>query len=184
MSAFQKATQAFAPPEFYSFPPFFTLQTVFETREKQLKLWRELVIDYCMVTNSYSVVHSQFPYFRNAAIDRQLDRKGIEAVVESLIKAGNAEWEDGLRTSLRIMWKSPNVLAAEIYAWASTAEILGTVFTIYELHSGEDNQDSGFHGTDPVLIRRAVELLQAANKCVVIAGASREEDGVKFLSAA
>lgn len=154
-----------------------------ETREKQLKLWRELIIDYCMFSHSFSIVPTHFPYFKNADIDRQLSAKGIDAVVESLIRAGNAEWEDGLRTNLRIMWKSPAVLAAEIYAWATTSEIVGTVFTIYELHSGEDNQDSGFHGTDPVLVRRAVELLQNEKKCVIIAGSTREEDGVKFLAA-
>ncbi len=57
--------------------------------------------------------------------------------------SGNASWEDGLRASLRIMWKQPAVLAGEIYSWASTAEILGTVYTVYELHSGEENVDSG-----------------------------------------
>lgn len=137
---------------------------MFETREKQLKLWRELIIDFCMRNKLHSIVPSQFPHFHNPAIDRHLPPAGIDAVVESLINAGNAEWEDGLRTNLRIVWKSPSVLAAEIYGWAVQAGEIGTVFTIYELHSGEDTQDSGFHGSDPVLVRRAVELLQQAKK--------------------
>ena len=33
-------------PEFYNFPPFFTIQPVLETREKQLALWRQLILDY------------------------------------------------------------------------------------------------------------------------------------------
>jgi hypothetical protein len=43
------------------------------------------------------------------------------------------------------MWKSPEALAGEMYHWAYNCdEPLGTVFTIYELHSGEDYKDSGF----------------------------------------
>lgn len=33
-------------PEFYSFPPFFTIQPVLASREKQLALWRELILRY------------------------------------------------------------------------------------------------------------------------------------------
>ena len=35
-----------AYPEFYNFPPFFTIQPVLATREKQLALWRELILNY------------------------------------------------------------------------------------------------------------------------------------------
>ncbi|RYY82737.1 hypothetical protein EON63_12760 [archaeon] len=56
---------------------------------------------------------------------------------------GNAEWEDQNRSTLLIMWKSPEVLGNEIYEWASKTDILGTVFTIYELHSGDEYMDSG-----------------------------------------
>lgn len=59
------------------------------------------------------------------------------------LPTGNAEWEDGNHTSLRIIWKTPEALAGEVYHWALQQEVAGTVFTLYELHSGEENQDSG-----------------------------------------
>lgn len=31
-------------PEYYSFPPFFTLQPVTQTRKYQLRLWKELIL--------------------------------------------------------------------------------------------------------------------------------------------
>ncbi len=92
---------------------------------------------------------------------------------------GNAEWQDSSHGSLRIMWKSPQTLAGEVYSWAARTEILGTVFTIYELHSGDESHDSGsiksisvlmqllviyylpgFYGVDPVVLRKALELLE------------------------
>lgn len=78
---------------------------------------------------------------------------------------GNAEWQDTTsKGALRVMWKSPQTLAGEVYAWACRTDILGTVFTIYELHAGDDNHDSGFHGVDPITLRRALDLLEAAGK--------------------
>eukprot|EP01034_Spumella_vulgaris_P022106 gene22106-28205_t len=82
------------------------------------------------------------------------------------------------------MWKSPQTLAGEVYSWAARTEILGTVFTIYELHSGDENQDSGFHGVDPVTLRKALELLESHGKCSILVGSVPEEDGVKFLAVA
>ena len=99
-----------------------------------------------------------------------------------MIKSGNAEWEENhTKACLRIIWKKPETLAGEIYNWACNSEILGTVFTVYELHSGEENLDSGsfyywcinlvpvgFHGTDPVLMRRALDILVENNKVAIV----------------
>lgn len=55
----------------------------------------------------------------------------------------NAEWDDAAHTVLRIMWKTPEALALDVYEWASKREILGTVYTFYELLSGDEYTDSG-----------------------------------------
>lgn len=114
------------------------------TREKQLKLWRELVLQYCIHNNLHSLIPSTFPFFKNATIKRELNAESIQAVIQYIIKSGNAEWEDGNQTSLRIIWKTPEALAGEVHHWALKQEVTGTVFTLYELHSGEENQDSGW----------------------------------------
>lgn len=36
-------------PEFYHFPPFFTLQPVLETRKMQLKLWHDFILKWHQV---------------------------------------------------------------------------------------------------------------------------------------
>jgi ESCRT-II complex subunit VPS25 len=60
-----------------------------------------------------------------------------------IVTKGNAEWEDSNQTSLRIIWKTPESLAGEVYNWAVKQDLMGTVFTIFELHAGEEHQDSG-----------------------------------------
>ena len=76
-------------------------------------------------------------------IDRFLTHEAIHVIAQSLVTAGNGEWEDAGHTTLRVLLKSPEQLANEIYRWASGAEVLGTVYTMYELHSGDEYIDSG-----------------------------------------
>ena len=83
------AMSAFAPPEFWSFRPFFTIQPVTETREKQLKLWKDLILQYCLQNKCYKIVPSQFPFFKNPAIDRELSADAINTIINYLIKSGN-----------------------------------------------------------------------------------------------
>ena len=81
------------------------------------------------------------------------------------LASGNAAWDDSLQTRLRIMWKKPEALAGEIYNWvyksnkfvsimfepiillyctkACSNQSINSVFTIYELHSGDEYKDSG-----------------------------------------
>ena len=54
-----------------------------------------------------------------------------------------------------------------MYAWASKNDLIGSVLTLYELHSGDDHQDSGFYGTDPVIVRRAISVLEREGKVLL-----------------
>lgn len=152
-----------------------------ETREKQLRAWKDLILSYCTAQRSFILTPRAFPFFRNDAIGRFLSPEGINAVVQYLIAQGNAEWEDETHTRLRILWKSVPQLAQELYDWA-IGQGLGTVYTLYELHSSDEFTDASFHGTDVALLRRALQLLAQQGKCVLIPGASADEDGVKFVA--
>ena len=65
-----------------------SLQPVQETREKQLKLWRELILKYCSQHHLHQLIPASFPYFNNQSIGRQLSAEAINAVVEYIIKTG------------------------------------------------------------------------------------------------
>lgn len=102
--------------------------------------------------------------------------------MDDFIRSGHGEWEDPkLRTRCRIMWRKPEQLASDIYDWADANGFIGSVCTVYELHSGEDVNGMSFQGADVELLRRALGILEHQGKCVLFSGESFEEDGIKFL---
>jgi hypothetical protein len=109
----KEMTESFIPPEFWSFPPFFTseilpylyififssqlaqlssdpsrIQPVQITRQKQLDLWKDLLLEYHMKRNIHSMTLAEFPYFENQTINRKLNREGVVAVIQHMIALG------------------------------------------------------------------------------------------------
>jgi hypothetical protein len=127
--------------------------------------------------------------FKNEKINRKLSTEGIDSVLKSLIDEGMAEWENTDASSdnvvergcLLILTQSSESLALEIYSWAEKEMLIGSVITLYEMHSGEEYPDSQFNGMNVPILRRALEVLESSQKCVIIEGASADEDGIKFL---
>jgi len=125
-------------PEFYSFKPFFTIQPVLATREKQMGLWRDLILKYHTELRIKTLVVHDCPLWKNPGIGRELDNESIMAVMEDFIKGGHGEWEDpDVRTRCRILWRKPEQLASDIYDWAEANGYINSVCTVYELHSGK-----------------------------------------------
>lgn len=58
------------------------------TKEKQLKLWRQLIVDFCMHQNVFTLTVANFYYFQNDSINRRLSPEGREAVINYLINSG------------------------------------------------------------------------------------------------
>ena len=168
-------------PEFYQFPPFFTIQPVLATREKQLALWRELILRYHTQHKVKTLVVHDCPLWNNKQIQRQLSPRDVAIVVDDFVKHGHAEWIDtDTKTRCRILWRPPEQLATDIYQWAEQKGYLNSVCTLYELHSGEDVHGMSFQGADEELLRRALAILQQQGKCAVFKGETSSEDGIKF----
>ncbi|KAK4856030.1 hypothetical protein QYF36_013404 [Acer negundo] len=61
----------FKLPAFFNYPPYFTLQPVRETREKQVQLWKELILDYCRTQKIFVIgLEEEFPLFSNLVIEK------------------------------------------------------------------------------------------------------------------
>ena len=82
--------EKYTPPEFWYFKPFFTLQPVLETREKQLNCWCSIIINYCTFCNIKRLDPYRFGLFKNPDLGRQLSPAGVESVVNKLIQLGKA----------------------------------------------------------------------------------------------
>ena len=168
-------------PEFYSFPPFFTLQPVLSSRQKQLALWRELILRYHTEHRLAQLVVHDCPLWKNDALPRQLSLADVRAVMDDFVAHGHGEWQDeSTKTVCRILWRKPDQLAADIYAWAQQNGLINAVCTVYELHSGEDVHGMSFQGVDEELLRRALGILEQQGKCAIFKGDTSEEDGIKF----
>jgi ESCRT-II complex subunit VPS25 len=168
-------------PEFYQFPPFFTIQPVLATREKQLALWRELILKYYTQHKLKTLVVHDCPLWNNTLIQRKLSDSDVMIVVQDFVQNGHGEWMDATtKTQCRILWRQPEQLATDIYQWAEQKGYLNTVCTLYELHSGEDVNGMSFQGADEELLRRALAILEQQGKCAVFKGETSAEDGIKF----
>jgi ESCRT-II complex subunit VPS25 len=165
---------------FYSFPPFFTIQPVESTKEKQLALWRDLILRYHRQLKLKTLVVHECPLWENDDIGRKLSKEAIAQVVQDLVDQGQGEWLDEAKTQCRILWRKPEELATDIYNWATSSGNIGSVCTLYELHSGEDVNGMSFEGLDEDLLRRALEILENERKCTVFKGETSDEDGIKF----
>ena len=171
----------FQYPTFYNFPPFFTIQPTEATKAKQLTLWRSLLLDYHTVTKTKLLVLHDCALFTNSTINRSLDEAAKMIVVEDFITFGLGEWDDPMTKSIvKIFWRNPTQLASDIYQWASLNAFIGTVCTLYEIHSGEDSEGMSFEGADEELIRRALGVLEDRGQCKIFKGETSEEDGIKF----
>ncbi|XP_029128919.1 uncharacterized protein LOC114916425 [Cajanus cajan] len=74
----------FKLPHFFNYPPYFTLQPVRDTREKQIQLWKELILDYCKTQKIFVIgLEEEFPLFTNHVIESKLK---IPAFVSFYVK--------------------------------------------------------------------------------------------------
>ena len=105
----------FVYPEFWNYPPYFTLQPVAETQEKQKALWRGLILNYCQSTRTFRirVDDEQFEPFHNKVIDSECFRVTVSAICSEIewllvfvrFRASDETGENCLLGSYRGKWK-------------------------------------------------------------------------------
>jgi ESCRT-II complex subunit VPS25 len=183
-SAAPAAAPAAAVHRIEDFPPFYTLQPVEATRERQLTLWRSVVLRDALASKqaTCTIDVTTFASFRNDAVQRSLDLAGRQCVGDSLVAHGNAEWEDVSKTRLRVSQRTLEAWAALIYEWArESGRIGGSPSTVYEIHSGEDVESTELANLHPEVCMKALQVLERQGKCVIVLGDSVDTSGVKFV---
>mmetsp|Transcript_4949 Transcript_4949/g.10286 ORF Transcript_4949/g.10286 Transcript_4949/m.10286 type:complete len:182 (+) Transcript_4949:261-806(+) len=173
--------------EFYAkFPPFFTLQEAEAARAKQIQLWRRLVLEWFAENGAKGGDQSvlsldSFALFRNDALDRSLDEPGRKAVAQDLIDSGHGQWQDFGKT-LYVFVKTPSEWASIIYDFVQQNGLGGTIYTVYELHSGDLTRNTLIQGIEPALCIEALNVLENGGKAEVYPSEeSLDETGVKFV---
>ncbi|XP_031456435.1 vacuolar protein-sorting-associated protein 25 isoform X1 [Phasianus colchicus] len=186
------AAMSFAWPWQYSFPPFFTLQPNGETRQKQLAAWCALALAYSRRQRLPAMTLREAqdsPLFANRRLQKSCRprpsrwcwrscARTVGGAVLCRGRPGNLEWLDKNKTSFMIMWRRPEEWGKLIYQWVSKNGLTNSVFTLYELISGDDTANEEFHGLDEAMLLRALQALQQEHKAEIIT--LDDGRGVKF----
>lgn len=176
---------AFEYPEVFGFPPFFTLQPVAETRERQLGMWVDLVVAFQRHHRRTIVKVAEAaaaPPFVNAGIGRSLGADGVRAVLDEICRRGLGSWRGAGRSECLTTWRTFGAWADALGAWAAESAKEGAVCTVYELRAGDETDGEAFHGVDAGVIVEAARVLEARGRAVLIPGENEDETGIKFIA--
>ncbi|KAH7514854.1 hypothetical protein FEM48_Zijuj11G0134700 [Ziziphus jujuba var. spinosa] len=158
----------FKLPHFFNYPPYFTLQPVRDTREKQVQLWKELILDYCRTQKIFVIgLEEEFPLFSNPVIENALQmrltigvqedsviglRFGLkgtlshearEAFLSALVSEGRAEWLDKGHRKCLILWHRIQEWADIILNFVKDNGLEDSVMTVEEIRSGTESRGTG-----------------------------------------
>ncbi|XP_042481794.1 vacuolar protein sorting-associated protein 25 isoform X2 [Macadamia integrifolia] len=171
----------FKLPHFFNYPPYFTLQPVKDTREKQILLWKELILDYCRTKKIFVIgVNEDFPLFSNSAIERSLSHEARDVFLSALVTDGRAEWMDKGHKKCLILWLRIQDWADCILRFVKDNGLEDGVMTVEEIRSGIESRGTELHGMDRIVLMRALKLLEQKGKVAMFKGSSADDEGVKF----
>ncbi|XP_058103972.1 vacuolar protein sorting-associated protein 25 [Magnolia sinica] len=171
----------FKLPHFFNYPPYFTLQPVRDTREKQVQLWKELILDYCRSQKIFVIgLEEEFPLFTNPAIERTLSHEAREVFLSALVSEGRAEWMDKGRKKCLILWLRIQDWADCILRFVKENGLEDSVMTLEEIRSGIESRGTELAGIDRTVLMRALRLLEQKGKAAIFKGTSADDEGVKF----
>lgn len=171
----------FKLPQFFNYPPYFTLQPVRDTREKQVQLWKELILDYCRTQKIFVIgLEEEFPLFSNQLIERSLSNEAREAFLLALVSEGRAEWLDRGHRKCLILWHRIQDWADILLHFVRDNGFEDSVMTVEEIRTGVESRGTELHGIDRIILMRALKLLEHKGKLAIFKGTSADDEGVKF----
>lgn len=171
----------FKLPHFFNYPPYFTLQPVKETREKQVQLWKELILDYCRSQKVFVIgIEEEFPLFSNPVIERSVNHEARNIFLSSLVAEGRAEWMDKSHKKCLILWLRIQDWADHIINFVRENGLEESVMTVEDIRSGIESRGTELAGIDRGVLMRALKLLEQKGKAAIFKGTSTDDEGVKF----
>lgn len=97
-----------------------------------------MVLRWHQSRKEYVFSWKEWPLWENSRIGRKLSSSGALTVVEELVRIGHAEWNDEAKSTVTLMWHSADEIAAKLFDFARKHDMVGNVFTVYELHRGDE----------------------------------------------
>ena len=171
------------------FPPFYTLQVHEETKQRQIQLWCQRVLEWCkshrirkLDVTEAATSSELFSSPPTCAVKRSINTQFINIIMDSLIAQGRAEKVTD--TSFMVFSVTLDDYAQSLYQWVERRSAQGIVMTVSEIirDGGSGNEDELFFGMEIEMFRKVVAKLEADGKVLVIKDGLRlrETDGLKF----
>jgi ESCRT-II complex subunit VPS25 len=180
-------SMAFKFPGYYNFPPFWTLQDVMETKRRQIDMWCDLIFRYTKAKNLQELdleVALSTELFRNASINRWLDRPTSQFFLDRLVDRRNAQWTNPEKTKIKLIWRRPEQWADTFNEWAARNSLKNTVLTYWELREGDCTLNEPFHLMDMDVMQQTFKLMEKQKRAQILPAHEPEkfdEYGIKFL---
>ncbi|TVU20470.1 hypothetical protein EJB05_36678, partial [Eragrostis curvula] len=174
-----KRLGSFELPDFFNYPPYFTLQPVGATREVQVRVWKQLILDYCQSQRIYIVsLDDDFPLFSNPVIERSLSREAKELFLSALVTEGMVQ-DDAKQHHFTTAWLICRACRVDGQESQQVKEngLEGTM-PVEDIRSGFDTRGTELAGIDSSVIMRALRLLEQNGKAAVFK--VNDCEGVKF----
>lgn len=173
-------------PPCWEYPPFWTIQTNPEEKDKQLRLWSNVICAYVKYRGDFVVnVTSLKLICKNDKLNRALSESDLMTIANYMVKSDRAMWDSESKASLRIFWRTVREWGNILHGWAKRCGI-SNVQTVADIRDREEWADEKFHGLDAQIILLAGKLLESENKAKIIvqdqgAKTNLDEHGIKFL---
>ncbi|KAJ6714755.1 VACUOLAR PROTEIN SORTING-ASSOCIATED PROTEIN VPS25 [Salix viminalis] len=147
----------FKLPQFFNYPPYFTYsptllllsnfgRPVRDTREKQVQLWKEFILDYCRTQKIFVIeLEEEFPLFSNHLIERSLSNEAREAFLSALVSEGRAEWLDRGHRKCLILWHRIQDWADILLHFVRDNGFEDSVMTVEEIRTGVESRGTENH---------------------------------------
>ncbi|OLL24596.1 Vacuolar protein-sorting-associated protein 25 [Neolecta irregularis DAH-3] len=181
-----RAVEPFLFPSIYSFPPFFTRQLNETTWSTQKSHWITLILGYFRYHRRWRIdlninELNDDELFHNKAINRKLKVEVLKEIIDDMVKQRSAEYVNSKKHGAWVYWRTPEEWADYLANWIDATGQKGAVLTMFELSQGELVVGSELEGIEPVILRKALEVLGKRGLAQLLKSAD-SETGVKFFA--
>ena len=141
-------TGSFSFPEYHAWPFFYTIQKNADTRDRQMKMWSDLIVSYSKSKAVYSISLGELHNSAlcvNQKINRRLAHDDLQQVCDWMQSNGFGEYTSPAKEKIFVFWEPIQKIADAIHKWADSTGRIGSVETILDLCDDEANTGEIFY---------------------------------------
>ncbi|CDW78292.1 UNKNOWN [Stylonychia lemnae] len=146
------------------------IQLNYDTRERQMKMWSDLILAYSKSKGLYSISLGELynsPITQNSEINRRLSMDSILQVSEWMTKNKFADFASASKEKIFVYWRSVQEVAEAIFKWADKNAKIGSVETLVDICEDGESKGEIFHRMPIEIVLKACQALQEVGKAEV-----------------